>query len=214
MYFLSRLINNYSFAFGKKYMLFSILLIIIGWYFNFKYFIITGSFILFITLFTGRRPMLNKIIDEDFLFSPCFGRIMKIKKVNNMLQIAIYVRLKDPHVQYVPYSGKIIKQIYKKGTFKAAKYFEKSEHNEKLIHNIQTNKGLITVAQIGGVLARSIHKFVNEGDYVEQNQELGYITFTGSRVDVFIPLENKYDVLVKEGDKVTNYTALVKFKKL
>jgi len=89
--------------------------------------------------------------------------------------------------------------------------FKKGKDNEKLIHNIRTDRGLMTVVQIAGVVARSIEKFVNKGEQVSQNDELGLIRF-GSRCDLFIPIENKFNVLVKEGDRVKGgITNLVQF---
>lgn len=212
MYYLSRLLSNYAFSYMKSYLLLSFILILIGYKFKYKYFLITGIIILFSILYFYRIPSMNIIKDDSYLFSPCFGKIARISPANNnMLQISIYIRLKDPHIQYVPYNGIIQNQMYKKGEFYPAHMMKKSKYNERLIHNIQTNKGLITVVQIGGIIARSIVKFVNKGDLVEQNQELGLIGISGSRVDVFIPLENKFNILVKEGDKVTNKTPLLQF---
>ena len=210
--YISELLHNYSFSFMKKYLFFAIILIILGYKFWYKYFLITGILFLFLILYFYRIPKPNTIYDNHFIFSPCFGKIMKIQKVqNNMLQISIYIGLKDPHIQYVPYNGIVTKQIYKKGEFHPAYLFEKSEKNEKLIHNIQTDKGLFTIVQLGGILARSIKSFVIEGQQVKQNQELGIIGITGSRVDLFIPMENKFNILANEGDKVTNKTKLIQF---
>ena len=115
--YLSKLLSNYSFYFMKKYLLFSILLIFIGYKFKYKYFLITGIILILSILYFYRIPSQNTIINDNILYSPCFGKIKKIKKINNMLQISIYIRLTDPHIQYIPYSGYIKTQLYKKGTF-------------------------------------------------------------------------------------------------
>ena len=100
----------------------------------------------------------------------------------------------DAHIQYAPYKGVIQNQIYKPGMFHPAYIFKKGEYNEKLIHNITTSKGVMSVAQISGVIARNIERFVDEGHEIVQNQEIGLICF-GSRCDLFIPLENKMEIL-------------------
>ena len=210
--YISIFFKNYSFSFMKKYLGLSLILILVGYKFWYKYIFIIGLLSLFTILYFYRIPKPNTIIDSNFLFSPCFGKVMKIQKVgNNMLQISIYIGLKDPHIQYIPYDGLITKQIYKKGKFYPAHMFEKSKYNEKLIHNIQTNKGLFSIVQIGGILARSITSFVNEKEFVKQNQKLGLIGMTGSRVDLFIPMENKFNIIVEEGQRVTNKTKLLQF---
>jgi phosphatidylserine decarboxylase len=217
-YSISRFFKNYAFLYMKKYMFLSLLIILFGYRFwnvsyKFKITMIFGILMLFCILFFYRIPKLNPIKSDKFLFSPCFGKVADIKKTkDDMLQIIIYIRMKDPHVQYVPYNGLIKHQLYKKGTFHPAHLFEKSQHNEKIIHNIQTSKGLITVVQIGGIITRSIKSFVKKGQNVTQNQELGNIGITGSRVDVFVPLDNQLKILVEKGDKVTNKTKLLEFE--
>ena len=212
-YLLSKILKNYAFLYMKKYLLISLIFIIIGYKLWFKYLLGLGIFMFLGILFFYRIPTLNTIKNDKFLFSPCFGKVADIKKTkDDMLQIIIYIRMKDPHVQYVPYTGLIKHQLYKKGTFHPAHLFEKSQHNEKIIHNIQTNKGLITVVQIGGIITRSIKSFVKEGQNVIQNQELGNIGITGSRVDVFVPLDNQFKILVEKGDKVSNKTKLLEFE--
>ena len=211
-YSVSQLLKNYAFLYMKKYMLIALIIIYISYKLWLKYLLGFGILMLFGILFFYRIPSLNPEKDERYLFSPCFGKVADIKKTNdNMLQIIIYVRMIDPHVQYVPYNGFILNQLYKKGTFHPAHMFEKSQYNEKIIHNIQTSKGIITVVQIGGIIARSIKSFVKKNQTVIQNQELGNIGITGSRVDVFLPLENSFNILVKKGDKVTNKTKLLEF---
>jgi phosphatidylserine decarboxylase len=55
----------------------------------------------------------------------------------------------------------------------------------------------ILVRQIAGKLARKIRWYLNEGDEVAQNDELGFIKF-GSRVDLFLPIGTKIDVALNQ----------------
>ena len=55
----------------------------------------------------------------------------------------------------------------------------------------------ILVRQIAGKLARRIVNYLKEGEEVEQCEEFGFIKF-GSRVDLFLPLNTKIDVNLKE----------------
>jgi len=204
-------INNFCLDYVKKHVIFAILMIIIGYKFWYKYILISGIVILLFIIYFFRRPKVNTQRSRNFAVSPASGKIIKIQERDGLLQIAIFINLWDAHVQYVPYNGIVQSQIYKKGQFNAAYLFKKGKDNEKLIHNIRTDRGLMTVVQIAGVVARSIEKFVNKGEQVSQNDELGLIRF-GSRCDLFIPIENKFNVLVKEGDRVKGgITNLVQF---
>jgi len=204
-------INNFCLDYVKKHVIFAILMIIIGYKFWYKYILISGIVILLFIIYFFRRPKVNTQRSRNFAVSPASGKIIKIQERDGLLQIAIFINLWDAHVQYVPYNGIVQSQIYKKGQFNAAYLFKKGKDNEKLIHNIRTDRGLMTIVQIAGVVARSIEKFVNKGEQVSQNDELGLIRF-GSRCDLFIPIENKFNVLVKEGDRVKGgITNLVQF---
>jgi len=195
----------------KSYLLFSLLLIIFGYKYSLKYYMITGLLIFLIIIFFYRRPYINPYKDDNVLFSPCFGRIKEIRDgPNNTLFISIFIGLTDPHIQYIPYSGLIKQKLYKKGSFYPA-FMEKSKYNEKIIYNIQTNRGLITLAQLGGVFARNIESFVKQGQKVNQNDELGLIGIAGSRCDIFIPKSANFNILVKKGDNVDNTTKIVQF---
>jgi len=204
-------INNFCLDYVKKHVIFAILMIIIGYKFWYKYILISGIVILLFIIYFFRRPKVNTQRSRNFAVSPASGKIIKIQERDGLLQIAIFINLWDAHVQYVPYNGIVQSQIYKKGQFNAAYLFKKGKDNEKLIHNIRTDRGLMTIVQIAGVVARSIEKFVNKGEQVSQNEELGLIRF-GSRCDLFIPVENKFNVLVKEGDRVKGgITNLIQF---
>jgi phosphatidylserine decarboxylase len=204
-------INNFCLDYVKKHVIFAILMIIIGYKFWYKYILISGIIILLFIIYFFRRPKVNTERSRNYAVSPASGKIIKIQEKEGLLQIAIFINLWDAHVQYSPYDGIVQSQIYKKGQFNAAYLFKKGKDNEKLIHNIRTDRGLMTIVQIAGVVARSIEKFVNKGEQVSQNDELGLIRF-GSRCDLFIPIENKFNVLVKEGDRVKGgITNLVQF---
>ena len=194
-------INNFALDYAQKYLLFCILLITIGYKMGYNKIMIVGILMLLFILYFFRRQSFIKFEEPDKLIAPASGKIIKIQERDGLLQIAIFINLWDQHVQYVPYKGLVRSQIYKKGQFNPAYLFKKGKDNEKLIHNISTDKGLITVVQIAGVIARSIEKFIHKGEQVSQKDELGIIRF-GSRCDVFLPADNKYKLLVKEGQRV------------
>jgi phosphatidylserine decarboxylase len=203
---------NYVFTYVKKYLGILLLILLIGVYFFNIYIIGVSLAFIFILFYFFRQPSYKKTRDKKYLYAPTYGKIIKIREVEGLLQIATFIRLYDPHIQYIPYDGYIKEQIYKEGEFNPAYLFKKGKYNEKLIHNLQTDKGLISIVQIAGVIARTIEKFKNKNQFVKQKEELGLIRF-GSRCDIFIPLSNHMNVLVKEGDIIEGaITKLIEFK--
>ena len=208
---LSQIFRNYSVVYMKKYLLILIILLGLGIKFWIKYLILAAALPLLFMIYFFRIPKNVGERSDKFATAPAYGKVIKVQEKDGLLQIAIFINLWDAHVQYMPYDGIIKKQIYKKGRFNPAYIFAKGKDNEKLIHNILTNKGMMTVVQIAGVCARTIERFVQEGQAVQQNEELGLIRF-GSRCDIFIPLDNTMNVLVKEGDRVKGgITKIVEF---
>jgi phosphatidylserine decarboxylase len=51
--------------------------------------------------------------------------------------------------------------------------------------------------QIAGAVARRIKWYIGEGDQVAQGGEMGFIKF-GSRVDLFLPLDAKVEVVMDQ----------------
>ena len=63
--------------------------------------------------------------------------------------------------------------------------------------------------QIAGAMAKRIVNYVQEGEEVEQGEDMGFIKF-GSRVDLFLPLDAKLEVSL--GQKVKgNRTVIARF---
>ncbi len=208
---LSQVFRNYSVVYMKKYLFILIALLSVGIKLKNKYIIVGATLPLLFLIYFFRIPKHVEERSNKFAFAPAYGKVIKVQEKDGLLQIAIFINLWDAHIQYMPYDGIIKKQIYKKGQFNPAYIFAKGKYNEKLIHNISTNKGVISVVQIAGVCARTIERFVQEGQAVQQNDEIGLIRF-GSRCDIFIPLDNTMEILVKEGDRVQGgITKIVEF---
>ena len=135
----------------------------------------------------------------QIVHSPAQGTILAINKGPTETQISIYLSPFDVHVQYAPVDAKVLEQNYKAGTFHMAKFFEKSQYNERMETTFMTANGPIRVAQIAGQLARRIESFVQPGQQLSAGEPFGMIKL-GSRVDVFLPAGAV--PLVKEGDAV------------
>ena len=136
---------------------------------------------------------------SDVIYSPAQGTIQAVIKGPTETQISIYLSPLDVHVQYAPTAVKVLKQSYKPGTFHMAKFFEKSQYNERMETTFMTANGPIKVSQIAGQLARRIESFVEPGQQLGAGEPFGLIKL-GSRVDIFLPAGAV--PLVEEGDAV------------
>ena len=134
----------------------------------------------------------------DVVTSPAYGVVQRIE--GNRVEIILDIF--DVHIQYIPYKGvvKSIKHI--DGRFEPVlkKFFEKSDNNERVITQIDTELGLMTVTQFAGMVARRIHNKLVEDQEVLQGDIMGIIKFS-SRVDIELP--DGLDILVSEGEKVS-----------
>jgi len=205
------ILQNYALLYELNTVI--LFLIIIYFLFRMGFYKFMGIFIFLLCFLFHffRVPKINNNLSNKYIYSPCYGTIKEIKKTDKYLQIAIFINVTDPHIQYIPYKGHIRKILYKKGEFNPAYIMKKGKYNEKMIYHIDTIKGNIIVSQIAGVLARTIIPFVKEKQFVEQNEELGLIKL-GSRCDIFIPIYNNMNILVKKGDYVNGtFTKLIEF---
>lgn len=155
------------------------------------------GFLLFFFRPAGVSPQFQS--RPQTVHSPAQGTIQAIVKGSTETQISIYLSPLDVHVQYAPVDAKVLEQSYKKGTFHMAKFFEKSQYNERMETTFMTANGPIKVAQIAGQLARRIESFVQPGQQLRAGEPFGMIKL-GSRVDVFLP--SGAVPLVSTGDTV------------
>jgi phosphatidylserine decarboxylase len=193
--------HNYIIQHGLKTLIIPIFLLFFGIIIKNLYIILISIGLIAICINFFKRPNFEIEKNNNLILAPSFGRIQKIMKINNNIYISIFLSLFDPHIQYIPYDGFLINQIYKNGTFRAAFLFEKSTFNERMIHNIVTKIGTISVVQIAGMIARTIVPFLKQQTRVVKGDELGMIKF-GSRVDIIIPIQKNMKILIKQGQYV------------
>ena len=168
-----------------------------------------------------RHPKRNIKPDDKILYSPADARITEIEtrdKSNEFLNepcvhISMFLSVFNVHINRNPCEGKVAYQKYKKGKFIGAYHkhcAEVNESNEVGLSDVPHYK-LCIVKQISGAVARRIVSALKEGDFVEQCIPFGMIKF-GSRTDVLFPKPEKYEILVKKGDRVrAGVTPLVRF---
>jgi phosphatidylserine decarboxylase len=164
-------------------------------------------------LFFYRYPFwLKQVINinNNFVYSPAFGKIMTItKEKNGDVFIAIFLSPLDVHYQFSPIDGHITQLDYDaNGKFELSYNLNKSKDNEKSIYTIESSRGTFKVFQIAGKLVRRITTFKKPQDNVKTGDPLGLIHF-GSRVDIIIPNStDTFKINVQIGDRVNNQTVL------
>lgn len=176
---------------------------------NITAYYITGGVSLVIMLAFAsffRIPFRNFSVSDNQIIAPADGKVVVIEEVHEgeyfkdkRIQVSIFMSPANVHVNRNPISGVVKYQKYHPGKYLVAwhpKSSEKNERNTVVIEHDELDVEIL-VRQIAGKLARKIRWYLNEGDEVEQNGELGFIKF-GSRVDLFLPVGTKIEVDLKQ----------------
>lgn len=160
------------------------------------------ALILFIFYFLREQNPVYYPTNENVVYSPAHGRVMKIMDNKEHICISIFLSPMDIHHQYVPINGIVRRVQYDyTGKFELAYEETKSRMNEKCITEIETKYGRFHIYQIAGTVARRIRNRLRLNESVITGQNMGVIKL-GSRVDVFVPSKSKFTLEVKEGDVV------------
>ena len=172
------------------------------------YYIAGGTSIVILLAFASffRIPYRNFFNSDNQIIAPADGRVVVIEEVieneyfkDKRIQVSIFMSPANVHVNRNPISGVVKYQKYHPGQYLVAwhpKSSEKNERNTLVIEHDELDAEIL-VRQIAGKLARKMRWYLNEGDEVEQNGELGFIKF-GSRVDLFLPVGTKIEVDLKQ----------------
>lgn len=148
--------------------------------------------------------------NEDIVYSPAYGRVMKIKHLkNDTVFIAIFLSPADIHYQFAPINGTVQRVTFDyTGEFQLAYHANKSDENEKCITEIRNRHGLFTVYQIAGFVVRRISNYLVPEKQVVTGERMGLIKF-GSRVDMILPRASLLKLEVKEGDRVDGTNTVI-----
>ena len=169
--------------------------------------IILISLIVFLILILQffRNPKRTIELNEDHVLAPVDGKVVVIEEVfekeyfkDKRLQISVFMSPINVHVTRYPSSGEVVFSKYHPGKFLVAWHPKSSEENERTTVVVKTKSfGDILHRQIAGALAKRIVNYAKEGQDVAQGDDSGFIKF-GSRVDVFLPLGTKIDVILNQ----------------
>ena len=162
-------------------------------------FFLTLGLLLFLISFF-RIPNRVLTLNENAIVAPADGKVVVIEEVidpeyfqNKRLQVSIFMRPANVHVNRNPISGEVVYNQYHKGKYLVAWHPKSSTENER--HSVVIRKGNvdILVKQIAGALAKRIVNYLQVGQQVSQTAEMGFIKF-GSRVDLLLPVGTKINV--------------------
>ncbi len=142
--------------------------------------------------------------DNNLVYAPADGRVCVIEEVfepeyfkEKRLQVSIFMSPFNVHVNRNPVSGVVNYFKYHPGKYLVAWHPKSSTENERTTVVYNFGEGEILMRQIAGALAKRIKWYIHEGDQVEQGRDMGFIKF-GSRVDLFLPLDAKIEVVMNQ----------------
>ena len=166
---------------------------------------ITVFLLLIIILQFFRNPKRDVIINENQILAPVDGKVVVIEEVfegeffkDKRIQVSIFMSPLNVHVTRYGLSGIVKFSKYHPGKFLVAWHPKASEENERTTIVVENKTfGAILYRQIAGALARRIVNYAQEGMQVIQGEDAGFIKF-GSRVDLFLPIGTKVNVVLNQ----------------
>ncbi|MCC6699616.1 MAG: phosphatidylserine decarboxylase family protein [Candidatus Hydrogenedentes bacterium] len=165
------------------------------------------------TLFFFRDPVraITRVSGE--IVAPADGTIVGIEDLETTphydgpcTRISIFLSVLNVHINRAPFDGQIADIRYQPGRFLNAMKAETTDLNESNAVRMTTSRGLVTVRQISGAIARRIVCRRNVGDTLARGEKFGMIKF-GSRTELYLPPGT--EVCVKLRDKVRGGSSVV-----
>ena len=158
--------------------------------------------ILVLVLQFFRNPKRVTSLNEKHIISPVDGKVVIVEEVyekeyfkDQRIQVSIFMSPLNVHVTRYAISGSVVFSKYHPGKYLVAWHPKSSALNERTTVVVENKSvGQILYRQIAGAVARRIVNYAKEGDQAVQGADAGFIKF-GSRVDLFLPLGTKINVL-------------------
>ncbi len=142
----------------------------------------------------------------DAVICPADGKVIALGEVEDPYlkrparRVSVFMNVFNVHSNRSPVAGKIMERWYHRGKFVNAALDKASLDNERNALWIRTDRGQdVVVVQVAGLIARRILCYVQPGERFARGERYGFIRF-GSRVDVYLPLEARFEVSL--GDRV------------
>ena len=145
---------------------------------------------------------------EDLL-SPADGVVRDIEEVDppafieqRTVRVGIFMSVLNVHVNRSPADGIVRWISYHPGTFRDARSESVGENEHNLLGLELPDGRRLLVNQIAGAVARRIVCKPEVGAELKRAQRFGMIKF-GSRVELYLPLADGYEIAVQPGMRVT-----------
>jgi phosphatidylserine decarboxylase len=158
-----------------------------------------------------RDPQRRVPSDPGAVVAPADGRVTEVAETEDarylkgrVHKIGIFMSLASVHVNRAPCAGRVEAVEHRPGRFLDARDPAASAENESTAVAIADAEGRparVLLRQVAGVLARRIVCAAAVGEVLERGQRIGMIKF-GSRVEVYVPVESGFEVLVRPGARV------------
>ncbi len=156
-----------------------------------------------------RDPERRSSAPEGALLAPADGKIVEIARgqepdhiAGATAKVAIFMSLTDVHVNRSPCKATVEWVRHAPGRFHSALRPQASVENEMAIIALRDDEERpLLLKLIAGVVARRIACPLRPGDALERGQRIGMIKF-GSRVEVFVPDDGKFQFTAKLGQHV------------
>lgn len=189
-------------------------LITINWLRTACILVVLAFLILILQFF--RNPNRSIQPDDNSILAPVDGKVVVIEEVfepeyfkDKRLMVSIFMSPINVHVTRYGLSGLIKYSKYHPGKYLVAWHPKASEENERTSVVVENKVfGEVMYRQIAGALARRIVNYAQPGMHVIQGADAGFIKF-GSRVDLYLPLGTKVDVVLNQ-KAIGNQTVIVK----
>lgn len=152
-----------------------------------------------------RNPLREiPVKNNQWVYAPADGRICAIEETfegeffkEKRLLISIFMSPLNVHVNRNPVGGIIKYFRYHAGKYFVAWHPKSSTENERSTVVYDTGAAQILMRQIAGAVAKRIKWYIQEGDRVEQGDDMGFIKF-GSRVDLYLPIHARIEVTMNQ----------------
>ncbi len=144
------------------------------------------------------------------LLSPADGTVQDVEQVDPpgdflpgpALRVGIFMSLLNVHVNRSPVAGTVRYRRHVPGRFHDARSPLAATENEHCWLGIELEGGRrVLVRQVAGTVARRIVCKAAPGDELAAGQRFGMVKF-GSRVELFVPQQDQFQVAVAPGTKV------------
>ncbi|MDM1361533.1 phosphatidylserine decarboxylase family protein [Myroides marinus] len=152
-----------------------------------------------------RNPNRSIKPDDNTILAPVDGKVVVIEEVyepeyfkEKRLMVSVFMSPLNVHVTRYGLNGLIKYSQYHAGKYLVAWHPKASEENERTSVVIDNPVfGEVMYRQIAGALAKRIVNYAKPGMQAIQGTDAGFIKF-GSRVDLYLPLGTKVDVVLNQ----------------